>query len=296
VVNKTIRSVVTEIRARFASAGLDTPALDARLLVQSVLGMSHEELLLNPDRPVSDTDHKKLKESLRRRLRREPVSRILGRRFFWRSEFQVSPDTLDPRADSETLIEAVLKHFPLFGTAPSPQREMKLRILDLGTGTGCLLLSLLQELPQATGTGIDISGGAIQIARQNAGALDLAQRSVFIISDWSTAKIDATFDVVISNPPYIPEAEIAGLEPEVSQYEPHSALAGGVDGLECYRSIASLLPRLLKKDGKVFLEIGHDQADFVKEILARRGFSVLQTVPDIAGHDRCIVAQWSGSR
>lgn len=279
---KTIQSIIADMRAQFRGVGLDTPELDARLLVQGVLGLSQEKLLLNADTAVSAADSKRVEEAMKRRLLREPVSRILGTRSFWRSEFKVTSDTLDPRADSETLVDAVLKH---------ADKNAPLRILDLGTGTGCLLLSLLQELPQATGVGIDISAGAIQTAQQNAEALDLSKRALFITSNWSEMKTGNSFDIVVSNPPYIAEAEIPGLQPEVRQYDPYTALAGGADGLDCYRTIIALLPCLLKKGGKVFFEIGHDQADFVKGMLAAGGFHVLQTVPDIAGHDRCIVAQ-----
>jgi release factor glutamine methyltransferase len=153
------------------------------------------------------------------------------------------------------------------------------------------LLSLLQELPQATGVGVDISADAIQTAGQNAKTLDLSQRATFTLSDWENMAVGQPFDVVISNPPYIATAEIAKLEPEVRQYDPHLALAGGADGLDCYRSIAKLLPRFLTQQGRVFLEIGHDQAGAVKGILAVEGFRVLQVVPDLAGHSRCVVAQ-----
>ncbi len=285
MVKKTARTTVADMQEQFKSAGLDTPALDARLLAQGMLGITQEDLLLHPDRILSEAENKKLEDAAQRRLRHEPVSRILGQRSFWKSEFKISPDTLDPRPDSETLIEAVLNHV---------DKNAQLRILDLGTGTGCLLLSLLQELPQAKGTGIDISPGAIEIARQNAENLHLSNRSLFIISNWSKMGNNPLFDIVISNPPYIANAEIPKLAPEVSQYDPYQALAGGADGLDCYRAIVGLLPHLLTKNGKVFFEIGYDQANSVKRILADGKFSVLQTLSDIAGHDRCVIAQWKG--
>ena len=156
---KTIHSILADMREQFRSIGLDTPELDARLLVQSILGISYEETLLNSKRLVTDSECERLVSATERRVKREPVSRILGTRPFWKSEFKVSPETLDPRADSETLIEAVLAHC---GEEPPSS------IIDLGTGTGCLLLSLLQEFPQAAGMGVDISAGAVQTARQNA--------------------------------------------------------------------------------------------------------------------------------
>lgn len=277
----TIQSALKEMRDQFRSAGLETPELDARLLVQAALGITQEQLLLNTNKIIIDSECKKLNEMVRRRLLREPVSRILGTRGFWKSEFKVSQETLDPRADSETLIEAVLKHI---------NKEAPLTILDMGTGTGCLLLSLLQELPQATGVGIDISEDAIRTARQNAEALGLSDRAKFMVTSWSNLVVDKAFDVVISNPPYIAEAEISSLAPEVRQYDPVRALAGGKDGLDCYREIAALLPSLMVNRGQVFLEIGSSQAESVRGILAARGLHVLETTQDLAGHDRCLVA------
>ncbi|MBI3441898.1 MAG: peptide chain release factor N(5)-glutamine methyltransferase [Proteobacteria bacterium] len=282
MVEKTVQSALAEMRAQFKSSGVETPELDARLLLQGALGLSHEELVLNVHRTLTESDSATLAGMILRRILREPVSRILGVRAFWKSEFKVSPDTLDPRADSETLIEAVL--VPI-------DKESPVSILDLGTGTGCLLLSLLQELPQATGVGVDISLGAIRIAQQNAEALSLADRSLFITSNWATMPLDRQFNIIVSNPPYIIDTDIINLQPEVSLYDPRSTLSGGVDGLDCYRSIAQLLPGLLAERGKVFLEIGATQAESVKEILAKAGLCVLQTVTDIAGRDRCVVAQ-----
>lgn len=282
MVTKTVQSVLADMRAQFKSAGIDTPELDARLLVQAALGVSHEDLLLNFQQSVGEAESERLQEMTRRRLAREPVSRILGVRSFWRSEFRVSPDTLDPRADSETLVEAVLGQV---------SRESPLRILDLGTGTGCLLLSLLQELPRATGVGVDIVDGAIKIAQQNAEDMALKDKVLFITSDWMDLTVEQSFDVVVSNPPYIADADMTGLEPEVRQYDPYGALSGGKDGLECYRVIIRLLPSFLTKDGKIFLEIGATQAEAVKALLAAQGFHMLQTLADLAGNSRCIIAE-----
>jgi release factor glutamine methyltransferase len=279
----TLQDAWRDMRARFSDAGIDTPTLDARLLVQSALGLTHEELLMRPHQPLTPEQEKTLASFEARRLKREPVSRILGQRAFWKSFFKVTPATLDPRPDSETLVEAVLRH---------AERDRPLAVLDLGTGTGCLLLSLLQELPQATGTGIDISPEAVEVARQNAEALDLNAKSIFMANSWNELTPSALFDIVISNPPYISDAEMAALAPEVREYDPVAALSGGADGLDCYREIAALLPRLLGPQGAVFLEIGATQAEAVKGILAHAGLRVLQTCTDLAGHDRCIVARW----
>jgi release factor glutamine methyltransferase len=244
--------------------------------------MSRESLLLNNSQIITDFQSKKLSGLVRRRLEREPVARILGVRSFWKSEFKVSRETLDPRADSETLVEAVLKN---------ADKKSSPTILDLGTGTGCLLLSLLQEFPQATGMGIDISAGAVQTAQENAENLGLSGRAEFVHTDWGKMEIRLPFDIVVSNPPYISEAEIPHLAPEVSEYDPYRALVGGKDGLECYRIITNMLRSILKRSGKVYFEIGATQAKDVQEILAERGYRVLQTIQDLAGHDRCIVAQ-----
>jgi release factor glutamine methyltransferase len=317
-----IKSILADMRNAFRAIGLDTPELDARLLVEAALDMTQTDLLTNADQEITRAQETALEAMTLRRLQREPVSRILGTRAFWKSDFKISPATLDPRADSETLVEAVLKHFPLSrsagegrgegaslrerscgetpspsplrGSPPSPaERAREITILDMGTGTGFLLLSLLQELPQATGTGIDISAEAVEIARENALALALADRVEFMKKDWKEIGAFKTFDIVISNPPYITLDEIKSLEPEVRAYDPLAALSGGADGLDCYRDIAVLLPRLLKPDGLVFFEIGSTQAEAVKGIVGKAGLTMLHTYIDLAGHDRCLVARYT---
>lgn len=280
----TIRDTLLNLQDRFREAELDTPDLDARLLVQSALNLKHEDIILDASCSVAPAELRTLEAMVERRLKREPVSRILGVRSFWNADFKVSPATLDPRADSETLVEAVLAH---------ADKAKPLTILDLGTGTGCLLLSLLQELPLARGTGIDINPDAVKIAGENAAALNLTAFSGFMVNSWTDFRPDAPYDIVISNPPYIPAGDIETLDPEVRDYDPHLALAGGADGLDCYRDITAVLPRLLKKDGLAFLEIGADQAISVNEVLAAGGLTVLQTLTDLSGHNRCIVARWA---
>jgi len=278
-----IKSILADMRNAFRAIGLDTPELDARLLVEAALGMTQTDLLTNADQEISRAQETVLEAMTLRRLQREPVSRILGTRAFWKSDFKISPATLDPRADSETLVEAVLK---------IADKKSPLTILDMGTGTGCLLLSLLQELPQATGTGIDISAEAVEIARENALALNLADRVEFMKKDWKEIGAFKTFDIIISNPPYITLDEIKTLEPEVRAYDPLTALSGGADGLDCYRDIAVTLPRLLKPEGLVFFEIGSTQAEAVKGIVGKAGLTMLHTYTDLAGHDRCLVARY----
>ena len=260
---------------------IENPETDIRLLVQHALGISHAKFVSSLNRVLTDAEVKTLDGMIARRAQREPVSRIIGSRGFWKSEFKITPQTLDPRPDSETLIEAALKY------SDTPPET----ILDLGTGSGCLLLSLLQEYPKARGLGLDISQEAAATARENAVALKLRTRAEFIAADWNEWQASAPFDLVISNPPYIAPEEMAALEPEVTRYDPMTALVGGDDGLECYRSIAALLPRAAKKGGLVVLEIGHTQADAVKSILALSGIAVIQTLTDLGGSDRAVVAR-----
>ncbi len=279
----TVRDVLLDVQDRLRANGIDTPELDARLLLQAAMGLRHEDLIIEAALSVSDQEREKLEAMVARRLAHEPVSRILGRRAFWNADFEVTTDTLDPRADSETLVEGVLSHV---------DRTKPRALLDLGTGTGCLLLSLLQELPRATGLGIDVSAGAVETARRNAESLRLADRVEFMEINWNDLTPSGSYDVVIGNPPYIAAADIADLAPEVRDYDPLTALSGGADGLDCYREIAALLPAVLAENGLVALEIGAAQAEDVKGILGKAGLVVLQTLTDLAGHDRCIIARW----
>jgi release factor glutamine methyltransferase len=217
---------------------------------------------------------------LARRAGHEPVSRILGHREFWSLDFALGPATLDPRPDSETLVEAAL--------AACPDRP--LRVLDLGTGTGCLLLAVLHDRPAAFGLGVDRSEAAAGTARANARALGLADRAAFLVGDWATA-LDARFDLILSNPPYIPEAEIAALDPEVRDHDPHLALSGGADGLDAYRDLAVALPGLLVPGGTAVVELGIGQAADVAALFRAAGLDITATPHDLAGIPRCLVAK-----
>lgn len=276
--------IMTELEVAFQKAGLDTPSLDARFLVQGLLEISYQELLLNKDKALKGTELAVIRKALLRRLRHEPVARIVGMRGFWKSDFKISPETLDPRPDSETLIEAALEWVP-------EGRTEKVRVLDLGTGSGCLLLSLLQEWPQAVGIGIDINEGAIRTAIANERLLGLRKRVAFQAMDWEAYRPKGRCDVLISNPPYIAETERDSLSPEVLDYDPPEALFAGEDGLDAYRSLARLAPRWLKPGGLALYEIGYAQAGAVKELLEQRGQTVLETRQDLAGRDRVIVAR-----
>jgi release factor glutamine methyltransferase len=219
---------------------------------------------------------------LKRVLAREPLSRIIGRREFWGLEFLLSADTLDPRPESETIVEAVLVRLP--------ERDRPYRFLDLGTGTGCLLSALLSEYPAASGIGIDIAPGAAKTARDNARRLGLGARACFVTGSWAAA-LSGRFDAIVANPPYVERGALAGLPPEVRQYDPIRALDGGVEGLEAYRAIAADLPRLLPPDGLFAGEIGLGQAGSVATILRLHGLRVDAVVRDLAGIERCLIAR-----
>lgn len=280
----TVRHVLYSGVIALQRAQLATASLDARILLQHILGLSREALLADEERALSDSEYKAYQLLIEQRIGRKPVSQLIGRREFWGMAFGVTEDTLDPRPDSETLIEAVLSKFR--------NRSAPLRILDLGTGTGCLLLSLLSEYANATGVGADISEAALKVAQGNAKALGLETRAAFALSRWSeTLRQEERFDIVISNPPYIPTGDIAFLEPEVSAHEPHLALDGGYDGLDCYRDIMPLLPRLLAEGGLAVLEIGMGQAREVEKIVAGCRLLVAGVMQDLGGIPRCIVIQ-----
>jgi release factor glutamine methyltransferase len=276
----TCGETLRRLTERLAAAGVASARLDARLLVAHALGISPTAVFSHPERPLSRDDAAAVAAAAARRLRREPVSRIIGRREFWSLSFKITPDTLDPRPDSETIVEAVLERLS--------DRLAPLTLLDLGTGTGCLLLALLSELPRATGIGVDINPGALAAARENARALGFDGRASFVASDWGR-EIDGSFDVIVANPPYIPEQEIAGLDPEVAEFDPPLALAGGPDGLACYRAMTSSLVRLLARQGFAVLEIGQGQSQAVEAILQGSGLTMRQVCRDLAGCQRGIV-------
>ena len=229
---------------------------------------------------LAEDDAARFAAYVRRRTEHEPYSRIRGAREFWSLDLALSPDTLDPRPDSETLIEAAL--------AALPNRAAAFRAVDLGTGTGALLLALLTEYPAATGIGVDVLPGAVATARQNAAALGLAGRASFVAGDWAEIKL-APADVILANPPYISAAAIAALPPEVRCFDPRRALDGGHDGLVAYRSLAPVLRRTLRPEGWTFLELGFGQVEAVTRIMAEAGFRAVATRRDLAGHERCLV-------
>lgn len=274
--------ILAQAIQKLKDAGIESAALDARLLLQSVLGVTREQLLLDANRPMRSAEKAIFDALLARRAAHEPMSQILGKREFWGLEFTVTGDTLDPRPDSETIISALLKHQPL--------RSKPLKIVDFGTGTGCLLLSALSEYPLATGLGVDISEKTLAVARGNAKQLKLENRAEFKKSDWN-CEINGVWDVVISNPPYIPSEEIPRLAPEVAHFEPKLALDGGVDGLDCYRAITQFLPDVLAENGIALLEVGAGQAADVGQLARSQGLKVADILNDLAGIERCVVVR-----
>ena len=266
--------------ALLRDAGVDGAPTDARLLIAAAAGLSREDMLRDPELEIGPDQKTRVDSMIHRRADREPVSRILGKREFHSLSFEVTSATLDPRPDSEVIVEAAIDYARRIDGKPS--------ILDVGTGTGCLLLSVLQAVPEATGTGTDIDPDAVAVARRNADALGCTARVRFQTGDWLSG-ISGRYDIVVSNPPYIRSADIADLAPEVSRYDPRKALDGGADGLDAYRVLADQAPEILADSGAVLMEIGAGQADDVTGLFTAAGWQPLETLTDLAGHSRCLI-------
>ena len=284
--SNSIASSLGWAAALLGAAGVELPRRDARLLLAEALGGRPDLVTGYPERLLEPCQAKRFRALVERRAAREPVSRILGRREFWSLDLRVSPDVLDPRPESETVVEAVLDRLD--------DRQAPLRILDLGTGSGCLLLALLSELPRARGLGVDISPAAIAVARKNARELGLAPRAAFRQGDWAQG-LAGSWQAIVSNPPYIMLEEIGDLAPEVARYDPKLALSGGADGLAAYRSLAPQAAGLLAPNGVLGLEVGAGQACNVRGLLEAAGLAVLDCVRDLAGQERCVLATHSGT-
>ena len=259
-----------------AGAGIEDPAREARLLLGRALGVPRTEVVT----PTAEIDQVQFAALLARRQAREPMAFILGRQGFWTLDLEVSPATLIPRADSETLIEAAL--------AALPARAAVRRVLDLGTGSGCLLLAALVEFSGSWGVGVDISPAAAALAARNAQAAGMADRAAFVCADWA-APIGKRFDLVLCNPPYVATPDLAGLMPEVVAHEPGSALDGGQDGLDAYRLVVPALPGLLTDGGVAVLELGRGQDAQVEKMARRAGLDVAALRHDLGGIARALV-------
>ncbi|MEP0336744.1 MAG: peptide chain release factor N(5)-glutamine methyltransferase [Alphaproteobacteria bacterium] len=280
----TLGHAVDQGAADLAAVGIDTARLDARLLTAHVLGRDASFVLTHPETELTTAQQAAAQNLIARRVAHEPVSRILGEREFWSLTFRVTAATLTPRPETETLVEDALARIRAMG------REGEvLRILDLGTGTGCLLLAVLSELPRAEGLGIDINPDAVAVAADNAQRLSLGARARFQAGDW-TAGLSGPFDVILSNPPYIAEADRRTLPPEVLGFDPHGALFAGLEGLDAYAAIAPQAAKILAPGGIVILELGQGQEAAVAEIFRRAGLIPDGTRADLAGIPRSFAA------
>ena len=275
----TLVTLWTDIRRRFEAAGLDSPVIDARLLLETGAGVARIEIVTDPRRALTQAQVDAVEALVARRLKREPVAHIVGHKAFWTLDLKVSADVLTPRPETELLVEAALAMI-----AP----DAPARVLDLGVGSGAILLAVLNDRPKATGVGVDSSEAALAVARANAVALALGDRIELRHGDWC-AGLDQTFDVVLSNPPYIPTGDIVSLAPEVAQHEPRLALDGGPDGLDAYRTIIAQLPKILRPGGGFALEVGAGQADAVAALAASAGLDMLPHKADLAGIDRVVL-------
>jgi release factor glutamine methyltransferase len=275
----TLVKAWTAAKDRLKDAGIDQPSIDARLMLEVAAGVTRTEIVTDPYRELTAEQEATLDDYLARRTRREPVSHIIGRKGFWKILLQVNKNVLTPRPETEVIVDEVLKAFP---------EQMPFSMLDLGVGSGTILLAVLAERPAAKGLGVDASDEALAVAKDNAANLDLNTRAAFMHGDWTAGLGDATFDLVVSNPPYIPTADIETLEPEVRDHEPRLALDGGADGLDAYRLLAPEILRVLKPGGLFAVEIGFDQSKAVEALFNAAGAQQVRTVKDLSTHDRVV--------
>ncbi len=277
----TLVSLWTDVRRRLEAAGVDTPVLDARMLLEAGAGVSRLEIVSDPRREMSAAQVEAVQTLAARREAREPISHILGRKGFWTHEFAVTPDVLTPRPETEMLVDVALEFLP---------PEKPALVLDLGVGSGAILLSILSERPDVVGVGVDVSDAALTVARANAAALGLSERIEWRNTPWGEG-LEGAFDLIVSNPPYIPSGDIEGLAPEVSRHEPRLALDGGPDGLDAYRTLLPRVRTLLAPGGRFALEVGQGQAQAVWALSDQAGLTPLETRADIAGLDRVVIGR-----
>ncbi|MBB4285943.1 peptide chain release factor N(5)-glutamine methyltransferase [Roseospira goensis] len=281
----TLAHALAAATERLTAAGVPDARGDARVLAAHVLGLpSPAALGLRLGDPMPAAAATRFEALVARRAAREPVGRILGRRGFWTLDLALGPDTLEPRPDTETVVAAVLERVP--------DRAAPLALLDLGTGTGAILLALLSDLPNARGVGLDIAAGAVAAARANAAAHGLDGRATVAVADWRDGLPDwpGPFDVIVSNPPYIRAGELAALDPEVRGHDPAVALDGGADGLDAYRILVPLAAARLRSGGWLAVEVGHDQADAVADLMHAAGLGPPARARDLGGRARCVIA------
>jgi release factor glutamine methyltransferase len=279
----TLAAVLAEARKRLAIGNIDDPALEARMIVEHCTGTDRRDAIASPGRIVASEQIAAIDRALARRLAGEPVHRIFGWRDFYGLRLKLSPDTLEPRPDTETLVDAVV---PLLREIA--EREGRCSVLDLGTGTGAIALAIAANVPETVVTATDVSAGALAAATENAAANRLAERFVPLLSNWFSA-INGKFHAIVSNPPYIPADEINGLQPEVRLHDPRRALDGGADGLDAYRAIAEGAAIHLESDGIVAVEVGEGQRRDVQRIFAEAGYRMVSVHRDLAGTERVLL-------
>ena len=286
VAGETIETTRRALAARFAARGLDSPELDARLLVGAALNLDLTGLVSHGRRPLTADEAARIEPLAQRRLGGEPVARILGWKEFWGLPLELSTETLVPRPETETVVELALE---AIGTN---KKDAPLRVADLGTGSGAILLALLSELPNAFGIGTDLSLDALLTARNNAVRLGLADRARFVACSYASA-LSGPFDLIVSNPPYIPADDIAELAIEVRAHDPHRALDGGTDGLDGYRALIPQAAGLLRPGGALVVEVGQGQSGDVEGLMTKAGLCAdfTTTRPDLAGIPRAVIGR-----
>ena len=277
--SRTLLQAWQGARSRLEAAGVPGPVIDARVLVEAACGVTRADIVGYPHRELSEAQVERLDAYLERRIRREPVSHILGRKGFWNIMLGVTADVLTPRPETEVIVDHALRLFP---------EGRPFRILDLGVGSGAILLAILAERPAARGLGIDVSEEALAVARDNAARLGLADRIALLRGDWSGGLAGSEFDLVVSNPPYIASPVIETLDPEVRDYEPRIALDGGPDGLDAYRRLAPEILRMLRPGGRFLVEIGYDQKAAAESLFRAAGAMEVETLQDLSTHDRVV--------
>jgi len=278
----TVGEALAEARRRLDDGEIASSWIDARVLLAHVLDAEPASIAADGRQPLAAGARRRFADLVSRRLRHEPVAHITGQREFWSLSFEVTTDTLVPRPDSETVVEAALAWSKGHGAPAS--------VLDLGTGSGCLLLALLSELPAARGIGVDVSQAALAVAGRNAAGLGLAGRARFVLDNWASS-FAGPFEMIVANPPYIAQDGAVAVDPEVTGFEPRVALYAGADGLDCYRALAPQAVRLLAPDGALFLEIGYSQATEVTAVLLENELQVVEIKEDLSGIPRCAVAR-----
>ena len=274
----TLGQIYKSTKRSLEEGGIEHPAFEARLIIEKRTGLDQAVLISEPERPLSFTQKESILEDVLQRVSGQSLHRIFGEREFWGLPFKIGPETLEPRPDTETLVQLALD---AFAADPPPM------ILDLGTGSGCILLSLLKEWPRSEGIGTDLSFETLKVAYDNAQRLGIGSRARFICGSWAEA-LGGSFDLIVSNPPYIERSVIPTLSMEVREHDPILALDGGEDGLDAYRQILFSLSGLLSERGKAFLEIGSDQQEIVMRLAEKYGFSIRKAHRDLAGRARVV--------